>query len=155
LLAAIPQRGAQHLISVLNIRHISDKIGSASSLKMCFGAIYKGHAAIAFQAYTTASKLGILPALQEHLKEFFPEVAQRVESSMLGSQQKAYRWIKEMEETGETFAEEGSWGKELFTGVADVFRVVGEENSKIKRHSSIENLIGEILAAKRRQKSCL
>ncbi len=152
LLAAIPQSAAQDLIAVLNIRHISNEIGSASGLKMCFGAIYKGHAAIAFQAYTTASSLGILPALQDHLKEFFPEVAERVESSMLGSQQKAYRWIKEMEEIRETFADEGNWSSDLFTGVADVFRVVGKE-SRQDMHLSIDKLVDEIFAAQRRRLS--
>jgi hypothetical protein len=113
-LAVVFQHLAQNLISALNIRHISDTIGSESGLKMYFGAIYIGHAAITFQVYTTSINLGILLALQSHLKEFFPEVAERVENSILGSRQKAYRWIKEMEIISETFAEEGNWGRDIF-----------------------------------------
>lgn len=121
---------------------------------MCFEAIYKGHAAIAFQAYSTASNLGIMLALQDYLKEFFPEVAERVESFMLGSQQKAYRWIKEMEEISETFTEEGNWGRDIFKrwGVADVFRAVGRE-SKDATQSSIDALVANISAGQRRRMS--
>jgi hypothetical protein len=99
-----------------------NKFAYASGLKMCFRAIHKGHAAMAFQANTTASSLRILPALKDDIKEGFPEVAQRVESSMLWSQQKAYRWIKEMEGIGETFAEEWNWEKESLSGIADIFK---------------------------------
>ena len=63
------------LKSLLNFRHVSSAVGDASGLKMCFGAIYKGHAAVFIQAYTTAYRMGVLEPLREHLAEYFPSVA--------------------------------------------------------------------------------
>lgn len=61
------------------------------------------------------------------MKDYFPDLQKVGESAMLSSQRKAYRWVKEMEEVGETFAEEGGWGKELWEGVGGVFEIVANE----------------------------
>ncbi|KAK6219051.1 hypothetical protein LQW54_002553 [Pestalotiopsis sp. IQ-011] len=123
----------RQLQSLLNFRHVGSAVGDASGLKMCFGAIYKGHAAIFIQAYTTAHQMGVLEPLRKHLAEYFPSVAAIHESSMNGSQRKAYRWIREMEEIQQTFQSHGGWGPELFAGVADVFRTVSRTD--LERHS--------------------
>ncbi|KAH8674254.1 6-phosphogluconate dehydrogenase, partial [Xylariales sp. PMI_506] len=120
----LPSPWLEQLSSILKFRHVGDTIGAASGLKMCFGAIYKGHAAVTTQAYTTATSLGVLHALQDHLAEYFPTTQIINESAILGSQRKSYRWIKEMEEIAETFAQDGGWNRDLFAGVAEVFRVV-------------------------------
>jgi 3-hydroxyisobutyrate dehydrogenase-like beta-hydroxyacid dehydrogenase len=131
----------EELISVLNVRHVGIEIGAASGLKMCFGAIYKGHAAIVTQAYTTAENLGVLPALRQHMREYFPTITPIIESSLVGSQRKAYRWIKEMEEVEETFVKEGGWSRDLFHGAANVFRIVAHKTT-LEKHSKSD--IGEI-----------
>jgi hypothetical protein len=58
-----------------------------------------------------------------------------------------------MEEIRDTFAEEGDWGKELSTGIADVFRVFGEDNPSLWRSSSIERFIFEVHTALQWRKS--
>ncbi|ETS76567.1 hypothetical protein PFICI_11954 [Pestalotiopsis fici W106-1] len=128
------------LKSLLNFRHVGSAVGDASGLKMCFGAIYKGHAAIFIQAYTTAHQMGVLEPLRKHMAEYFPSVIAIHESSLNGSQRKAYRWIKEMEEIRMTFQSYGGWGPEVFTGVADVFRTVSQTD--LEKQS--QNSVGEI-----------
>jgi len=140
-----PLNGA-HLASVLNLKHISRDIGPASGLKMCFASMNKGFTAIALQAYTTAEKLGVLPELQAHLKEFSPALGAAAEKSLVGMPPKAYRWVAEMEEIATTMERYGGFnyravkgkvdgevdaktgrGGDLFRGVGDVYRFVAEE----------------------------
>jgi 3-hydroxyisobutyrate dehydrogenase-like beta-hydroxyacid dehydrogenase len=132
------------LKSLLNFRHVSSAVGDASGLKMCFGAIYKGHAAVFIQAYTTAYRMGVLEPLREHLAEYFPSVAIIHESSMVGSQRKAYRWIKEMEEIETTFQSHGGWGPELFAGVGDVFRIVSQTGLEKNNRETVEEIADTI-----------
>lgn len=153
-LADVGGQFAEQLISLLNIRHVGGEIGAASGLKMCFGAIYKGHAAVATQAYTTAKNLGVLAELRRHMAEYFPTTTPIIESSLIGSQRKAYRWIKEMEEIEDTFAKEGGWSRELFLGVANVFRVVAQKtNLREESKADVEDIAGEICQGLRRVKS--
>ncbi|MCJ1243111.1 hypothetical protein MMC30_000308 [Trapelia coarctata] len=132
-----PLNGAD-LASILNIKHISSDIGPASGLKMCFASMNKGFTAIALQAYTTAEKLGVLPELQAHLKEYTPAIGAAAEKSLVGMPPKAYRWVAEMEEIASTMEEYGGFsyredevkcgrGGDLFKGVGDVYRFVAEE----------------------------
>lgn len=153
-LSELESSWTQQLISLLNIRHVGCDVGAASGLKMCFGAIYKGHAAIATQAYATAQNLGVLPALRTHLEEYFPTSRPIIESSIMGSQRKAYRWIKEMEEIEDTFAKEGGWSRDLFHGVADVFRMVAFDTDLQKdSKSDVESITREICVSLKRRKS--
>lgn len=61
---------------------------------------------------------------------------------------KAYRWVREMEEIGETHEKDGGFEKGLFEGVADVYRDVessslGEEKTeRRKRGRDIEDVAG-------------
>jgi 3-hydroxyisobutyrate dehydrogenase-like beta-hydroxyacid dehydrogenase len=118
---------SEELFTLLNIRHVGDDFGAASGLKTCFSAIYKGQSAVAIQAYTTAENLGVLPALREHMAEYFPTTTPIIESSIFNAQRKAYRWVKEMDEIEDTFAKEGGWNRDLFHGVSKVFGVVAEK----------------------------
>ncbi|KAF8856913.1 6-phosphogluconate dehydrogenase C-terminal domain-like protein [Acephala macrosclerotiorum] len=151
LSTAIPDPWSSELTSLLNFRHVSPDIGAASGLKMCFAAVIKGQTAIAIQAYTTASNLGVLASVREHMAEYFPHVVNGMEGAMVGSQKKAYRWIKEMEEIEECFVTEGGWDKGIFEGAADVFRVV----KKCEVQSGIEGMVSSVSGGLRaRRKSC-
>ncbi|KAJ5718837.1 uncharacterized protein N7483_009919 [Penicillium malachiteum] len=127
LKSAIGDPWAEHFSSLLKLHHVGADLGAASGLKMCFGAMYKGQAAVATQAYTTAQNLGVLPALRAHMLEYFPHTTPIIEGSIIGSQRKAYRWIREMEEIEETFVSMGGWEPELFRGVKDVFKLVSQQ----------------------------
>lgn len=106
--ADIPGYGAT-LAAVLNMKHISPDVGASSGLKMCFASLSKGYSAIAIQSYTTAHRMGVLPALQEAMEEIVPARVQQTKNSLVGMAPKAYRWVREMEEISKTHAEEGGF----------------------------------------------
>lgn len=66
---------------------------------------------------------------------------------------KAYRWIDEMKEIGDTFSKSGGLkcGDEVMAGIAEVYRVVSEETvlgservGKRKRGTTVEDLVGAV-----------
>lgn len=115
------------LTEVLHMRHITEKIGAASGLKMCFASMSKGYTAIAIQAFTSAQSMGVLGELQSVLAEMAPERAAQTERGLVSMAPKAYRWVREMEEISKTHVEEGGFSPELFLGAAGVYRSVAEE----------------------------
>ncbi|KJR85797.1 uncharacterized protein SPSK_09501 [Sporothrix schenckii 1099-18] len=150
------------LAAALNSRHIADTIGSASGLKMCFAAMSKGYSAIAIQAFTTAHKLGVLEDLQWAMGSLVPGRVKQTEGALTGMAPKAYRWVREMEEISDTFAEEAGFAPDLFRGAAGVFKAVAEDTvlgqEKIgqrKRGRTAEDVasaMAEGLDAKRQKK---
>jgi 3-hydroxyisobutyrate dehydrogenase-like beta-hydroxyacid dehydrogenase len=134
-LASAPVDGAR-LASVLNTRYIGPDIGTATGLKACFAALSKGFTALALQSYTTASSLHVLPHLQAYLNEYNPSAKEKAEKSIVGCTSKAYRWVEEMHQIGQTFAEHGGFGQQasvfreiaaVYQGLADVVEQQGTE----------------------------
>lgn len=125
-IADIPGFGAA-LAAALNVKHISPDVGASSGLKMCFASLSKGFGAIAVQSFTTAHRLGVLPALEDSLRESAPARLRQAEGALVGMPPKAYRWVREMEEIAKTHAEEGGFDELLFKGAAGVFRAVAED----------------------------
>ncbi|KAK5946802.1 hypothetical protein PMZ80_000945 [Knufia obscura] len=137
------------LISTLNMKFVSDKIGTASALKACFASLTKGFTALSILSYTTAATCGVLPELKSHLDEFVPGLSERAERGMTGMPPKAYRWVDEMREIGKTFKSSGGmkFGGELFDQVGEVYRFVsedtvlgGERVGKRKRGTTVEDV---------------
>ncbi|KAI0206403.1 6-phosphogluconate dehydrogenase [Astrocystis sublimbata] len=142
----IPGYG-EKLSATLNARHISDEIGAASGLKMCFASLTKGFTSLAIQSFTTAKRLGVLDELQGELQGLVPAHWKSAERGVIGMAPKAYRWVKEMEEIALTFDEEGGFPQDLFRGVAGVYRAVAEDtvlgNEKVgkrKRGTDVEDM---------------
>lgn len=115
-----------HLSETLNAFRLSDAVGAASGLKMCFASLTKGLAAIAVQSFSTAAQLGVLPELQRHLGTYSPKTLELAERGMVGCRGRAGRWVGEMEEINECFKEVGGWEREMFGGAAGVFSKVAE-----------------------------
>src|SRR3954469_10728796 len=116
---------------IINIKHISDFIGPASALKACFASLTKGFTALSILSFTTASACGVLPELQQYLSEFNPAGGAAAARGLVDMPPKAYRWVDEMKEIGETFAEvggfgEGLGGKTVFDGISEVYKFVAE-----------------------------
>jgi hypothetical protein len=120
------------LIQVLNIRNMGEKIGPASALKSCFASLSKGFTALSILSYTTAHSAGVLKELKEELQNFNPDMKRVAEAGLTRMAPKAYRWVEEMRQIGETFAEDGGFGaglggQDMFNGVADVYYVVSRD----------------------------
>jgi hypothetical protein len=160
-LSASSASGA-HLAQTLNSRHISATIGQASGLKMCFAATTKGFTALAIQSFTTAGNLGVLSELREEMSILVPGLARFAEKGVTGMGPKAYRWVREMEEIGDTFAVEGGFENEVFKGIAHVYKSVAEDTvlgqekiGKRNRGTTVEDVaraVGEGLGAKRKKR---
>ncbi|KAF4338354.1 kDa in 7S RNA 5 region [Fusarium beomiforme] len=116
----------EKLTSVLNMKQISPDIGAASGLKMCFASLTKGVTAIATQSFTTAHNLGVLGALKDELRTFYPAMLANAEKSVPGMPPKAYRWVREMEEIALTFNQEAGFDKRMFEGAASVYKDIAE-----------------------------
>jgi hypothetical protein len=118
------------LASVLNLKHLSEHIGPASALKSCFAALSKGFTALSILSFTTASACGVLPELQSHLEEFNPIMKPVAEGGLIAMPPKAYRWMDEMVQVSETFADEGGFGeghgKAVFEGVSEIYKLVAD-----------------------------
>lgn len=159
------------LATLLNTTHISRDIGSASGLKMCFASMTKGLTAIAIQAFTTASRLGVEKELVRHLERYSPKTGDLVKGGLVGMPPKAYRWVAEMEMIGETFGEDGGFesgegvgrsGGGLFKEVAGVYDFVangtklGEEKTESRKRGldtgDVAKLVAEGLDRKKQRK---
>lgn len=121
-LHSAPADGA-HLAETLNTRYLDSTIGSASGLKCCFAALSKGFTALALQSFTTASSLNVLEPLRDYLDIYNPGAKQKAERSIVGCTSKAYRWVEEMNQIGQCFAEEGGFREQaqVFRQIADVY----------------------------------
>jgi hypothetical protein len=119
------QPNGEHLFEVLNAKHINDTVGSATGLKMCFASLHKGFTALAIQSYTTAQNLGVLEELQAELD---PSLKLRTEKGLVAMPPKAYRWVHEMEQIGETFESDGGFAREesIFRSVARVYEFIAD-----------------------------
>ena len=97
------------LQSTLNVRVVGNQIGVASSLTACFASLTKGFTALGILSSSTAYTCGVLDELRDHLTEFAPSLKQSVEGMLGNMAPKAYRWVEEMRQIGETFAVEGGF----------------------------------------------
>lgn len=122
-LRSAPVAGAL-LADVLNTRYLGVQIGKASGLKACFAALSKGFTALALQSYTTATRLAVLPDLRFYLDAYNPAARERAEKGIVGCTGKAYRWVEEMQQIGQTFAVQGGFGEQarVFREIADVYQ---------------------------------
>lgn len=93
--------------SVLTAKIMSDKIGEASALKMCYAAFTKGTAALLCGILGTAEELGVRDALYEQWDKDGSNRSNEREATVCGVTGKAWRWIDEMEEIARTFKNAG------------------------------------------------
>jgi len=104
---------------------MSDRIGEASALKMCYAALTKGTAALLCGILATADELGVRDALNRQWDADGANRALERENTVRGVPAKAWRWVDEMEEISRTFAAAGQPGG--FHGAsAEIFRRLSE-----------------------------
>jgi hypothetical protein len=102
------------LSKTLNMNHVSDTIGAATGIKMCYATTTKGFVSLAIQSFTTAHQLGVLPELQSLMGQYNPSTLRLAEKGLVAMPLKAYRWVHEMREIGNTFAEVGGFDSDLY-----------------------------------------
>ncbi|MEO7243324.1 MAG: DUF1932 domain-containing protein [Variovorax sp.] len=108
---------------LLNVHCMSDRVGDASALKMCYGSINKGIQALVLEALIVARRLGVESELETQLVRSRPELHKWVLASLPAMPPKAYRWTPEMTQIAKTF-EDAGMTRRVFDGASDVFQFV-------------------------------
>ena len=86
---------------------LSEKIGEASALKLCYAAYTKGTSALFAAILALAENHQVKSALTARWEEDWPGLPASAESRIRRAASKAWRFSGEMEEIAETFAEAG------------------------------------------------
>jgi 3-hydroxyisobutyrate dehydrogenase-like beta-hydroxyacid dehydrogenase len=107
----------------LQIRVMSERVGDASGVKMCYAAMTKGTTALAVELLVAARKLGVEQALEKELRDSQSDAFDRHMKQIPGMPPKAYRWVPEMQEIAKTFGELGMT-RNLFLGASDIYEMV-------------------------------
>jgi hypothetical protein len=118
------------LISALNAKIVSPRIGAASTLKLTFAALTKGLTALSLLSVSTAQRESLLPELLAHLDEYSPATAALARGGVVAMSPKAYRWEEEMRGIGEALDTQGGWdgvGASVYGGFAEIYRAVAED----------------------------
>ena len=84
LVVSGPHKLNSQVAETLNVKHVADTIGPASSVKICFASTTKGLTAIAIKSFTTAHRLGVLDHLQDHLEECSPKTGELAAKGLVG-----------------------------------------------------------------------
>jgi 3-hydroxyisobutyrate dehydrogenase-like beta-hydroxyacid dehydrogenase len=102
---------------------VSERIGDASALKMCYGALNKGTQALWLEVLIAAQQLGVDELLEKQLRQSRGDLYDWVLSQLPIMPPKAYRWVPEMLEISKTLAAAGITPK-VFQGTADIYQFV-------------------------------
>lgn len=102
------------------VRVMSERIGDASGVKMCYAAMTKGTTALAVELLVAARKLGVEQALEKELRESRNDVFEWQVKNIAVMPPKAYRWVPEMQEIAKTFGELGMT-RRIFEGATDMY----------------------------------
>jgi len=107
----------------LLVRVLSERVGDASGVKMCYAAMTKGTTALAVELLVAARKLGVEQALEKELRESRNDVFDWQVKNIAVMPPKAYRWVPEMQEIAKTFGELGLT-RRIFEGATDIYALV-------------------------------
>lgn len=107
----------------LLVRVVGERIGDASSVKMCYASITKGALALGVELLIAARKLGVEQALEAEFRDSQPDLFEWVVSRSASMPPKAHRWVPEMLEIAKTFEGVGMTPK-ILQGVAEMYEFI-------------------------------
>lgn len=136
------------------VRLLSDRLGDASAIKMCYGAMNKGMIAMVLELLLAARRLGVDAALITQLKETHKDIYDRIIAALPVMPPKAYRWVPEMLQIAQTFEGAGLTPR-MFYGAADMYEFIaatqlGKETPEGRDKSRDGTDIVRLLADERR-----
>ena len=108
----------------LTVMALEGDIGQASGIKMCYAAMTKGTWALYSELLMAAEMMGLTEPLLAEFRSGQSEVLARMERTIPTVPPRSQRWVSEMEEIRDTFAQLGMTAN-LFEGVADMYRFIG------------------------------
>ncbi len=138
----------------ININVMSERIGDASAIKMCYAAMTKGVQALGVELLVAARRLGVDEALEAQFKASRSDVYNWVIGALPVMPPKAYRWVPEMLEIAKTFEGAGMTPK-ILTGAADMYTfiadtAIGKETPENRDKSRTGKDVVNLLADDRR-----
>ncbi len=104
----------------LQVRVAGERIGDASGVKMCYGAVTKGLVALGVELLIAARRLGVENVLEAEFRESLPDIHEWILGRSVAMPPKAYRWVPEMLEIARTF-EDLDMTPRILEGAADMF----------------------------------
>ena len=108
----------------LDVPVVSERVGDASAVKMCYAGLTKGLTALCTELLVAAEALGVRGALFDEYRTSQASMLQRMEGGLPGMPPKSRRWVGEMEEIASTMASVGLTPK-FHEAAADMYRFVG------------------------------
>jgi 3-hydroxyisobutyrate dehydrogenase-like beta-hydroxyacid dehydrogenase len=109
----------------LRVHVMSEKLGDASAVKMCYSAFNKGTQGVLLETLMAARRLGVYEELEKQLLSSRADAYNALLNALPLLPPKAYRWVPEMHEIACTFAGVGMTPR-IFQGEADMFELVAE-----------------------------
>jgi 3-hydroxyisobutyrate dehydrogenase-like beta-hydroxyacid dehydrogenase len=107
----------------LVIRVVSERIGDASAVKMCYGSITKGLVALGVELLMAGHRLGVHDALERELRDSVCDIYDWVLARSVTMPPKAYRWVPEMKEIAKTYQDCGLTPR-ILQGAADMYEMI-------------------------------
>ncbi|MBI3512703.1 MAG: DUF1932 domain-containing protein [Proteobacteria bacterium] len=135
----------------LDIRWVSDRVGDASMVKMCYGGLTKGLQALATTLLISAKRGGVAEALNAELADSQAALLGWLDRSVLRMPPKAYRWVAEMEEGAVTLEAAGlpphmmQGAARLYAGIAQT--PLGKESPETRNKEATRVTMIDGLAA--------
>lgn len=119
--------GAADLTQIGNdklvVHYMTEKLGDASSVKMCYSAFNKGTQGLLLETLMAGQRLGVYELLEKQLLSSKADMYEWVLSALPTLPPKSYRWVPEMHEIARTFQGVGMTPR-IFQGEADMFELV-------------------------------
>lgn len=107
----------------LVVHVLSEKLGDASAVKMCYSAFNKGTQGLILETLMAAQRLGVYEQVEKQLLSSRADMYESVLKSLPMLPPKAYRWVPEMHEIARTF-QGVRMTPRIFQGEADMFELV-------------------------------
>ena len=107
--------------SLLEVHILEQSAFAASTLKMCFAAWSKGSSALLLNVAALAAENGQLETLLEQWRNSSPALLERLPRDASRNAPKAWRFVDEMLEISQTFADAGL-NQEFHSAAADVYQ---------------------------------
>jgi 3-hydroxyisobutyrate dehydrogenase-like beta-hydroxyacid dehydrogenase len=107
----------------LRVHILTEKLGDASAVKMCYSAFNKGTQGLVLETLMAAQRLGVADIVEQQLRASRAEALESFLKALPQLPPKAYRWVPEMYEIARTFEGVGMTPR-IFQGQADMFEMV-------------------------------
>jgi 3-hydroxyisobutyrate dehydrogenase-like beta-hydroxyacid dehydrogenase len=107
----------------LRVHILTEKLGDASAVKMCYSAFNKGTQGLVLQTLMAAQRLGVQAIVEQQLLASRADAYESFLKALPQLPSKAYRWVPEMYEIARTFEGVGMTPR-IFQGEADMFELV-------------------------------